>query len=601
MVAAEERTLLTAVAVLAVLSGIMFVIASTPFTTARRTKGWRFAVLVSMIVVVAVFAWLLLLAQHNEFAEGFVDSTTGATRATGNVTLTLPVSLSAPFKQGVLAFGLTTYVTCIDAHSYSPELGKTWRNVAQTTVSTATCDGSSTVRDFSFKTNPSFSPKDGFALGTNTLTGPYSHQLGLNCDQSLSILILGRLTGDVSSPISMFKLFANTPNNNGLTLTLSDGSRVGTLIKAKATVTLGNLPPIACTTAGNDITYDPRHKYVWIVAKDYGRLRVLMIDVDADTFERTTLLDTTVGAHDSIRLSNVDMTINSQGTWNGNIFAFGLYSRALDERDASSLYDVYKTTFRAFDPEYIALQARLSEADRLRSCPYDSATCAACGGITDWTNPTLLLANGGTPCLRQIDSFCTANPQHGRCSCWSTSNPDYDTTCRVYRSVFSGVQPKLPTIPTIPSNTNTEDADDGSSDDEHSHLDSMHRRRSRHVDVDSITRLISVIDARRDSSCGHHNHGKPGHKCKHSTNNDSDSDDDKQTKKQCKHQNHGKPGHKCNRRHDHNVHNDHNDSDKEDGGDVHLPVVMAGDDGEGLDFPAPVEEKKKGFWASLFG
>lgn len=593
MVVAAEQTLLAAVAVLVVLSGIVFVAASSStFAAPRRKKGLRLAVLVGAIAAVAVCAWM---AMPRRSAEGFVDVAAAA---------------PAPFKQVGLAYGLTAYVTCLDPNSYSTDMGKTWRNVVQaTTLPSATCDATSNVRDFTFSTNPSFSAKEGFALGTNTVTGPYSHQLGLNCDQAISIVILGRLTGDVSSPISMFKLFANTPNNNGLTLTLSDGSRVGTLIKAKATLTLGNLPPIACTTAGTDITYDPRHKYLWIVAKDYGRIRVLLIDVDADAFERTVLLDTTVGAHDSVRLSNVDMTINGQGNWNGNIFAFGLYSRALDDKDASSLYDVYKTAFRSFDPEYIALQARLGEADRLRSCPYDAATCSACGGITDWTNPTLVLANGGTPCLRQIDTFCTSNPQHARCSCWSTSNPDYDTTCRVYRSVFSGVvHPTLPTT-VVPKTDAVGGASDSDSDDEA--IGRRRHRRSRHVDVDSITRLISAIDARRDSPCGHHNHGKPGHNCKHP---DGDSDDeDKPKKKQCKHKDHGKPGHNCHGRH----HND--DGDDEGGGCGHRdhgkpghrcgvphPVVIAGgdevDDGDALDFPPPVgKEKKKGFWASLFG
>jgi hypothetical protein len=502
MVAVPGCSLLSGVAVIAVLCGItLFVASSYP----SRQRGWGFALIVVAAAAAATCAWLMLTASRR-----------GAERE--RFTETAAATAKNPFETGPLANGLTAYLTCLDPQSYTAVLGKTWRNVAPKQTQQTPC--ASGMRDFAFKTTPAFSPKDGFVLGTNTLTGPYSHQLGLNCDQAMSVVILGRITGDVSSPVSMFQLYANTPNNNGLSLTLSDGTRDGTLIKAKAKLRLGNIVSIPCTTAGETITYDPRHKYMWVVAKDYGRLRVLLVDADADVFQQTVILDTTVGAHDSIRLSNVDMTVNEAGTWNGNVFALGLYSRALQDRDLSMLFELYKVAFKAFDPDYVALQAQLAEAALLKQCPYDPTTCAACGGVSDWTNPAEVMA-GGESCLRQIDRYCTANPQHARCSCWSANNPEYDKSCQAYRSAFSGVARTC----TIGAEGDGEEGDDDS-------RNTSQRPVGGGVDLDSLSRLINVIDARRDMGgvgCKHRDHGQPWHTCGNLGG-----------RRTCRHRNHGK-------------------------------------------------------------
>lgn len=355
-----------------------------------------------------------------------------------------------------LGNGMTVYVSCLSHASYKEGSGKIWRNIATESpvVSSQQCQADGSVRDrhFYFASTPAFSMREGFALGKNTLTGPQSHQLGISGDLSFSVVVLCRITGDVPSspaatgrnPAVVFRLAGNTPNGNGAAFVLHNGSRKGNLIQCRASFLLGAMPQMLCkpdSNVGGDtsLIFDPEHRYMFVVSKDYGRIRIVMVDIDAREFRKITLLDVSVGAHDSVLFSNVDAVINPNGNWNANLLAFGIYTRTLSDTDVTRMYEHYSETMRLFDPQYRALLDALGEADSLRKkCQYDASTCKACSSVKDWTSTAAIIETGGTECLRQVHAFCSANPQHPMCSCWSTANPNYDTTCRAYRSVFSG-------------------------------------------------------------------------------------------------------------------------------------------------------------------
>jgi hypothetical protein len=192
----------------------------------------------------------------------------------------------------------------------------------------------------------------------------------------------------------------------------------------------------------------PNRRYLWVVIKDYGQLQVQLVDVDASVYVVTRLLDTSVGAHETILLSNKDMVINGAANWNANLLTFGVFSYAFADTDVSALYQHYRGVLRGFDPAYVAMQAQLAAASAATACPYDATTCATCGGVTDRTNP-LALASAAAPCRAQINSFCAATPSHSRCTCWNLSNPQYNQpVCQSIRGMFGEVQkPNCPPLP----------------------------------------------------------------------------------------------------------------------------------------------------------
>jgi hypothetical protein len=462
--------------------------------TMRQVSPRVVDILLIAIAVVAVTLQMLWQRRVDDDAgpEHFVTgSGTGREDREHFVDASVPTTTAKEgferMPSGVYEY-MTVYTSSLDERSYADGFGKTWKNVAmRASIPTRQCEADGSVRDanFLFRTTPAFSRKDGFPLGTNTLTGPYSHQLGLKADQALSVFFVTRITGDVPStgrePLSFFRIFANTVGNNGLSLSLRNGSRVNDMVRAEVVLELGNLSGIVGTRA---VVLDPRHRYLWVVVKDYGRLKVLAVDLDADAYEKSVYIDTSVGAHDSILFSNVDMTINGNGNWNGNIIAFGASNRAMSDVDTTALFDHYKAAFRAYDPEYVALQKKLGEADALRSCPYDKLTCSVCSGVRDWTNTSEVIASG-RPCLTQIDAFCSANPQHTRCTCWNSTNPDYNTTCRAYRAIFNGV---------LLGDASRKDGKDSSSSSSSSSDDEA-GKPSKHRSVADIEAVIRLVNA----------------------------------------------------------------------------------------------------------
>jgi hypothetical protein len=384
--------------------------------------------------------------------------------------------------------GLVLYVSSFDDRSYVPGFGKTWRNIAQNLVTTQQCNADGTQRDMNlyFKTTPALSRKNGFMLGTNTITGPLSHQLGVNGDTSFTIVTILQITGDVGAKCPVFKLFANTPNNNGITLELSNGTRVGDMITADMTLMLGNMMPMVCQPIPKtgQIMFDPRSKYMFVVSKDYGALSVATVNIDAGTYEQRLHLDTNVGAHDSIIFSNMDMVLNPNGNLNANITAFGIWTRALDGAAISRLYDRYRGILRTYDPMYAILQQQLSEVDRLKACPYDQTTCATCPAAMDWSSPVNIVSTATVPCLRAVDKYCTANPSHRECACWSSTHPEYEGTCKAYRAIYSGAMTQ----------------DQGPS--EPPGVDTLISNILSTKNVDAVSRLVGAISNSACTACG---------------------------------------------------------------------------------------------------
>ena len=142
---------------------------------------------------------------------------------------------------------LRVYVTSLDSRSYTSASGKTWRNISHYTppASAAACDAPSSSPssqsrplDFTFAQTPTFSPDGGFGLGHNTLTGPLSHQLGIDGDGSYSVTVLFQPSSGLPAldEASVFQIFANSSGgNNGFSLALRNASGASGASGAKTT------------------------------------------------------------------------------------------------------------------------------------------------------------------------------------------------------------------------------------------------------------------------------------------------------------------------------------------------------------------------------
>jgi hypothetical protein len=511
--------------------GVMFfvVAASLAVRAAGASPNREAAYLFdTALITVAVLALSAYCARAAARVQG-VSEEAGAVETFAEAEAPTTVGVEETVA-GDIATALAVYVSCFSAASYTAEAGsKVWQNVAHHTPATpngskatTTCSADGTVRDlnFTFAVAPSFSPKSGFALGRNTVTGPYSHQLGISGDMAFSAFVVFQPTGvieersdgsgdgashdDALRGAVVFRLFANTVNNNGCSLVLRGaGERQAGLIPVSAVVQLGNEAPFECTPAR--LLLDPARRYVWAVCKDYSRMCVYMADLDADGCAPVRLLDAPLVAVPPLSFSNRDMTLNERANWPANMLCFGLYARSLVAQDVAGLCVHYRGLLRRFDPAYAALMDKMGEAAALRACPYDARTCKACGGVQDWTDTAAVVAAGET-CRTYIDRFCTATPQHPRCACWNAANPEYDASCRHYRTLFNGEpgacdkpEPEPEPEPKPEPKPNPKDDGGGSrsSDDDDNGDGSKHHKLLR-----GATALLSEAKAGKPGQCG---------------------------------------------------------------------------------------------------
>lgn len=409
--------------------------------------------------------------------------------------------------------GLTMYMSCYNGKSYSDRGGKVWKNVVKRShtrrrgregpskkVSVGDEDDDEEEDlNLHFNRTPAFSRKDGFVMGSNTITGPYSFQMGIRGDMAYSIFVVCSFTGTTSGGsdgASVFKVYANTPGNNGISMTISANSNSrsstgasrtnsnsgstaattataegqqqqdatalpsstgegtdqedqmdnggngreggGSLLRLGIRVHISDEHSIDCKVNGrHPLTVSTSRKYLFAIVKNYARVQVSVLDLDDPDNPRTQLADVNIGSHSPVLFSNRDMTINEKGNWHANIQAFGCYERAISDRDTTKLYHHYRRLHKRFDPVYQRMVQEMSKVNKIRACPFDEATCNACSSVDDWSNfQKVFVADDA--CKSAIARFCANNPSHDRCSCWSINHPAYNTSCKVYRCALGG-------------------------------------------------------------------------------------------------------------------------------------------------------------------
>lgn len=361
--------------------------------------------------------------------------------------------------------GLTTYLSAFDRASL-PDDGRTWIDLAPR-VRPAAADAVNKDASFVFDFPPMFSRTSGVFMGSNNrLVGPKSDALGIAFHRTFSVVLVvkhGSLRPTTESvaadaaPMEILKLYANSPNNNGLCLRIlpasvktSDNTQTGTLELEYA-----DAAPMACKVdpahAGIDLNRDLLTFYY--IVKDTDHVRVIAMNQANDAMTTILKFDvpTTVSG---VTFSNKEMVVNRNLNWNGHVLAMAVYDRALTTEMTSEFHThVLKAFYRQVDPNLPGLIKKQQAAEKalqdLKSCPFNgtddgngpSRACGACGDVA-WSDPMQWLT-ASPECRAAIAEHCQrhstdADTRTSICRCYDPSYPLYGSpACRMVRAALS--------------------------------------------------------------------------------------------------------------------------------------------------------------------
>ena len=344
-----------------------------------------------------------------------------------------------PISKNLLMY-YTTYNSI--SHTYGTKI---WRNVIDTTATQSgeiQCNSS-----MYFDLLPSFSKIAGFTMGPNKLTGPYSNTLGINYRGQYSLMLIfkhGNLKNDatVSNKIELVKLWANSPNNNGISMYIEPGSLdvVNNTQFGKLMFQYADYSPVHCKISETDelLPIDSNVLCFLFIIKDNDKIKIQYMTEKSNTI--ITLAEFNVATTD-VTFSNKEMFINRFNNWNANIFNFGIYKVALSDVNISNVYQhIMNLYLKTIDPNYKPIVDTYNETiDKLNKyiqCPFDEKTCIACKDVVEWNDINQVLS-ASSNCKKAISSFCKQNTSHSFCKCWNTESPEYNSTnCKVLRSLF---------------------------------------------------------------------------------------------------------------------------------------------------------------------
>ena len=384
------------------------------------------------IVIISLSTVVLLLQVLRYSKETFVDATV----------ITDDEDIST------LNSSVAFYSTPYNSKSYDPTAKSTaWNNI---------CISSTTPNSLTFNIVPVFTKKTGFYLGNNYVVGPYSNNLNIEAHSTFTIMLTckhGNLIDDtLSQPIELLKLYANSTNNNGISLYIDN-----TTLVSQNNVQYGSLffgysdkTPLQCLI-------DPSHQLMclekdilsyYFIVKDTDNIRVLYLTEKNNIIYEILHMNI---QNDNVTFSNKELVINRFQTWNGNLFNFAIFSDALMDGDIMTIYDHVLREYRKhLDPGYKPLLQKyndtISKLQGYTTCPYDSVVCDECNTITNWSDHSQVLTSPAS-CRNAINDYCSQNVTDPLCSCWNAKAASYNTdNCKLYRSIFSSKSDILDTL-----------------------------------------------------------------------------------------------------------------------------------------------------------
>lgn len=344
---------------------------------------------------------------------------------------------------------LQFYTSIFSSKSYTAGTNsKKWVSIASNgnqSASMYTSTGGLIDSSLNFEQSVPFTQSTGFHIAQSSVKGPLCHQLGIKGDGEYSLFFFiqpGVFTSS-TKPFELCKLFANTKNNNGLSIELLKIDTQGPVQTTQIIITHGAESPIICTLNGNkSISFQPGLPLLLIVSKSFNMLRCIMYNI----FEPSAkiLCNSKLSTTDNV-FSNKELSLNANKNVNVILKAFGIYNTALNDMQCMLLYKHLLTEMKKTDEFYKQYAKKIDtlakEVAGLQQCPYDAKTCNKCGKIKVWTVNNLL-TEGDTECLQSIGSYCQEHSNKDGCKCWDLKNPKYkDAYCSNWRNTFKNVSP----------------------------------------------------------------------------------------------------------------------------------------------------------------
>lgn len=383
-----------------------------------------------------VLSITLLLPRNNGHLEFFEDP-----KALRDFRLEDLEPLNIQEDPSTITRSASVYLTIFNDKSF-PGGGKEIYNLAVKEKAAGTCKQTNST--FYLDTIPTFDKPGGLVMNTNRLVGPLSNNLGIDMQSSFTIFFTckhGAFQAN-QSEIEFFKLYANSNDNNGLTMfipaqTVVVGPETQT---AQLKVKYADGSPIACTVLQSPtITFDKTNMTSYFIVKQVDKLTVFTLVGDAIT--PTPLISVSI-EETTATFSNKELILNRFKNYRGSLYQMGIIPTAITTEEVQRIHthslNQYK---RVTSAEYIQLSSDYNKMieflKSFKNCPFNAETCSACTSITNWTD-TNQLVSSSAECRKAIDTFCTNNPMHFRCKCWNKTSPDYVTTsCKMYRGIFT--------------------------------------------------------------------------------------------------------------------------------------------------------------------
>lgn len=333
---------------------------------------------------------------------------------------------------------LIFYTTGYNSKSYNPSLkSKNWNDISN-----------NKNQSLLFDVQPIFTQKSGFYLGNNRLVGPHSSDLGIDMNNEYTLMITckhGNLVSNTNnSDIECIKLYANSSNNNGLSLVIPrdsltniNGIQYGNLI-----FNYSDKFSQKCVINKNDtqIHFEKDILSFYFIIKHNDKIRILYMTEKNNTINEILSHDI---ENDDVTFSNKSLIINRLQSWNSNIYNFAIFNNSLVGDSVNLIYNhIINHSYKYTDPNYNDVVEKynknLSAMQKLLNCPYDKSTCDKCKEITNWNNIHSII-NSSIDCRQSINDYCSRNPIHESCKCWNTTNATYNNeNCNLLRAIFQG-------------------------------------------------------------------------------------------------------------------------------------------------------------------
>lgn len=340
---------------------------------------------------------------------------------------------------------LVVYTTAFNKNSYN-ENGNAWLNLA-VTKNDGTCDTESSNSIFNFELPPVYSRRSGFYFGNNRLVGPYCNALNIQFHNTFTIVLACKhgnlLVDNTNNEIEFMKLYANSPNNNGMSMYIQKGS-----LKNVNNVQMGNLmfqyssrDAFQCKLNQNHdkISFEKDVLTFYFIIKDTDHIRVAMMT------EKNTNVDQILKfavENSDVTFSNKEMVLNRLKNWNGNVYALAIYNAALSDDDITGVYSHLVSEYMKYvNPNFIGMIKQYNDTlallNKFISCPYDKAVCNTCSTVNKWNSMEQVIG-ASADCKNAINQFCMANMNHSLCKCWNNQNAAYNSdSCKMFRGIFT--------------------------------------------------------------------------------------------------------------------------------------------------------------------